>query len=86
MNLNLEVVAPSSAEVQGTIAALKVIAFAERLNERQRNLLRLWHRRRLRIVRRSAEDGLEETLARELVMARKARRDDTQAAAFVVCV
>ena len=72
MNLNLEVVAPNFAEVQGNVAALKVITFAERLNERQRNLLRLRHRRRLRIVRGSAEDGLEETLARELVMDRTA--------------
>jgi hypothetical protein len=49
--------------VEGAATAPKIIAFAERLNERQRNLLRLWACRRLRDVRGGAEDSLEETLA-----------------------
>jgi len=73
LNLNLEVVARTARMVHGAAAALKLIVFAERLNERQRNLLRLWPCHRLRIVRGSAEGSLEETLARELVMDRKAR-------------
>lgn len=60
-------------EVQDTTAAPKLTIFAERLNERQRNLLRVWPCHRLRAVRGSAKDGLEETLARECAVDRKGR-------------
>ena len=64
LNLNLEVVARTVRMVHGAVIALKLIALAERLNERQRNLLRLWPCHRLRTVWGSAKDGLEEALAR----------------------
>ena len=65
MNLNLEVVARTAWKSQGSSTAPKLIALAERPNERQRNFLRVWPCRRLRTVRGGAEDGLEETLVRE---------------------
>lgn len=87
LSLNLEVVVSNSAEgYKVPSLPQSILAFAERLYERQRNLLLVWPCRRLRVVRRCAKDRLEESLARACAVDRKGQRHYMGSAAFVVCV
>ena len=83
LNLNLEVVARAAWRGTSNVVARKLIAFAERLNERQRNILRVWPCRRLRAVRVTAGDYLEGALARTRAVDRKGSRHYIEVAAFI---